>query len=596
MSRWFARRRARRAAGWGIDPDEVFIDSANLPGFERGRPEGRIETPISRAAVAGVGFVALAVGVWFSWTLVSVQAVHGDEYAARAARNSLRRETVFADRGAIYDRNGEALAWDDEPREGETWSRRAYAAGPGLGSVLGYVGYPKRDSSGKFYDAEVRGQAGVEATYDSALRGENGARVVEETAGGQAVSESLFDAAVPGARLNLSIDAGMQRALYSVLTEAADRVGFRGGAAGIMDLKTGEVLALVSFPDYDPGVMSAGEDRSKIAAWLADPRHIFLNRATQGLYTPGSIVKPYFATAALEEGTIVPSTTIFSSGKIEVPNPYDPSHPSVFNDWKALGSLDLRHAIAMSSDVYFYTVGGGFGGVPGLGIARMEAYAQRFGFGAPVEDLALRGPAGTIPSPEWKADKFDGEDWRLGDTYFTAIGQYGWQVTPVQVLRAVSGVATGALVEPTIVKLPPGAIANSRPLGLKPENLQVVREGMRIGATEGTAKALNMPDIHVAAKTGTAELGVTKELVNSWTMGFFPYEHPRYVFAVVMEKGSRHNLFGAAPSFRGFLDWLAANRPEIAAGQDPDVVAPPKAAPAAATSTPAEPASTTPAA
>ena len=578
---WFARRRARRAAEHGFDPDEVFLDSANLPGFERGRPEGTIEMPISSRAIAGVGLVAATVGLWFLWTLVSLQVISGESYALRAAENSLRRETTFAARGTIYDRNGAALAWDEDPREGESWSRRDYAAGPGLGSVLGYVGYPRRDARGFLYDAEVKGRAGVEAAYDSALRGVDGQRVIEETASGEVVSESLFPQPVSGSRLDLAVDVEMQRALYSTLVLAADRVGFQGGAAGLMDLKTGEVLALVSFPDYDPAVMSAGEDGPKISAWLDDPRHVFLNRATQGLYTPGSIVKPFLAVGALEEGVVTPGTTVFSSGRLEVPNPYDPEHPSIFNDWKPLGLLDLRHGIAMSSDIYFYTLGGGAGGTEGLGIDRLYAYARRFGFGEPVEDLALRGPAGVVPNQKWKAETFDGDPWRLGDTYFTAIGQYGWQVTLAQVLRAVSGVATGQLVEPTLVRQPGGAAIAARPLGLGAGNLQVVREGMRLSATEGTAKALDIPGLPLSAKTGTAELGASKRLVNSWVVGFFPPSEPRYAFAVVMERGSRDNLFGASPAFRPFLEWLYANRPNVAAGLDPDEVAPEAASPEA---------------
>ncbi len=169
-----------------------------------------------------------------------------------------------------------------------------------------------------------------------------------------------------------------------------------------------------------------------------------------------------------------------------------------------------------------------------------------------------------MPTPEWKADKFDGEPWRLGDTYNTVIGQYGFQVTPLQLLRAVAAIAAGGqLVTPTVVAADSEQPPKLLPIkDISPASIQIVKEGMRLSVTEGTAKGLDTGAVAIAAKTGTAELGATKQLVNSWVTGFFPYEQPRYAFVVLMERGDHTNLVGATYVMRQVVDWMAATVPE----------------------------------
>lgn len=560
-----AERRARVAATLDFDPDEVIIDAENLAGYDAARPEGRLERPISRLTLAALAALALAFVAGFGGRLWYLQVVRGDGFAARAESNRLREEITFAERGAILDRNGVALAISDPPTADRPWPRRDYIDAPGFGALLGYVSYPKRDSAGNYTDTEIRGVAGVERSYDSALAGENGARLVEVDARGAIVSDGAARPAEHGEPVTLSVDARLQEALAAALATIVEERGFRGGASGVMDLRTGEVLAMASFPEFDPETMSDGEDDGRIQGWLDSDRQPFLNRFSQGVFTPGSIVKPFFAAAALAEGTVTPDTTVYSDGAMEVPNPYDPENPSIFTDWKAHGTVDMRQAIAVSSNIYFYTIGGGAGAIEGLGIARLERYARSFGFGEPLEDLALRGPEGTVPSPGWKEEHFDGDPWRLGDTYFTSIGQYGFQASPAQALRAVSAVATGgAIVEPTLAFRAGGEAPEfARVEGISPDEFRVVREGMRRGALEGTARALGgIPGLEIAAKTGTAEVGTVKAKVNSWVMGFWPYDEPRYAFVTLLEHGDRTNLFGASPGTRVFFEWLAANAPE----------------------------------
>jgi penicillin-binding protein 2 len=327
-----------------------------------------------------------------------------------------------------------------------------------------------------------------------------------------------------------------------------------------MDVHTGEVLAMTSYPEYDSQIMSDKIDQTAVKTFLNDKSLPFLNRITAGLYTPGSIVKPYIAMAALTEHSMDPNKIIHDTGSISVTNPYNPTQVSVFRDWKALGDLDMRHAIAMSSDVYFYTVGGGYGDQQGLGITRLDKYFHLFGFGSTTASSFFSGPAGLIPTPDWKKATF-GEDWYLGDTYHTSIGQYGFQVTPVQIIRAVASLANyGDILTPTILKDSTPQVEKN--VGLAQSDFNIVREGMRLGAEVGVAKALNVPYVNVAAKTGTAELGVSKANVNSWVTGFWPYENPKYAFAIVMDHGAVTNVIGAAAVMRQQLDWMEANTPE----------------------------------
>jgi len=215
----------------------------------------------------------------------------------------------------------------------------------------------------------------------------------------------------------------------------------------------------------------------------------------------------------------------------------------------------MRKALAESSDEYFYQIGGGYMDQPGLGIARINEYANLFGFATttgidlPAEDY------GVIPSQEWKKKVFN-ENWLLGDTYHTAIGQYGFQITPLELVRAVASIANGGyLVTPHVLS---GIETASTTLNLKEKDLKVIREGMHRVVTDdgGTAKPLVIDGVSVAAKSGTAELGSRKELVNSWISGYFPYENPEYAFVVIMEKGGQHNPYGAVFVMRDVLEYL----------------------------------------
>lgn len=558
----------RRRPTYEIDPDEVLIDSQNTSQFDRDQFEGRMEKPISKAVLYTVLGTFILISIIYVTQAFNLQIIHGSEYRDRSQANLLRPVPIFASRGIIYDRNGVALAWNapasfgtTSPVDAESFvAERDYATTTGLSHVLGYVQYPSKDKNGYYYQEDFNGVAGIEKYYDGVLQGKNGSRLVEVDALGRAVSQNVVHPPLPGTSLTLSIDSRVQSALFNNIKDVASRVGFNGGAGLIMDVKTGEVLAMTSYPEYDSQIMSDKQDQVAIKSFFADKRLPFLDRVVDGLYAPGSIVKPYVAMAALTEHIIDPLKIIHYSGSISLPNPYNPSQVSVFRDWKALGDIDMRHGIAMSSDVYFYIVGGGYKDQQGLGITRLDKYLKMFGFGSTTAPSFFSGPAGLVPTPEWKKKTF-GEDWYLGNTYHTSIGQYGFQVTPIQVIRAVASIANyGVLLTPQILKGSEAKVEGV--VDLAKSDFNIVHEGMRLSVEIGVAKALNVPYVEVAAKTGTAELGVSKANVNSWVTGFWPYQNPKYAFAIVMDHGSVENLIGAAAVMRQQLDWMHLNTPE----------------------------------
>jgi penicillin-binding protein 2 len=221
----------------------------------------------------------------------------------------------------------------------------------------------------------------------------------------------------------------------------------------------------------------------------------------------------------------------------------------------------MREAIAFSSNVYFYIVGGGFQDQEGLGITAMSKYYRLFGMGQPTGINIAQEQAGVVPDPAWKREVFD-DDWRLGDTYFTAIGQFGFLTTPIQMLRAYAALANGKYLVTPHVEL--GKQGETVALPLNPESLKIVHEGMRmtVNYPGGTARALERKDVAIAAKSGTAEVGAGNAYVNSWAAGFWPYEEPKYAFILMMDRAPRSNALGATRIMGDVVEWMSVNRPE----------------------------------
>ncbi|MEK7088902.1 MAG: penicillin-binding transpeptidase domain-containing protein [Patescibacteria group bacterium] len=559
MIRKILSKQKIKNANFFVEPDEIFLDSKNLQNFDRQQFEGRIEKPISKKTIFFVGiFFLLFLGI-FSARLGYLQIQKGKAYLNRSKNNTLEKQIIFSDRGIIYDRNKIELAWNKEGKDLPT-TIRTYLS-PGFSHILGYVSYPMQDKAGNYWQNEFIGKDGLEKQYNSQLKGENGSKIIEIDARKAVHSENIVNIPKRGTDLITTIDSRIQTKLYTLIKNLSQSNSFTGGAGILIDIKNGEILTSVSFPEYDSEILSLGKDTKKIENYLNDKRKVFLDKTISGLYTPGSILKPIFAIGALTEGIIDPYKKILSTGSISIPNPYFPDQKTVFKDWKAHGWTDMRQAIAVSSDVYFYSIGGGFEEQKGLGIVNIEKYAKLFGIGEKTGVDLPDEKEGVIPSPLWKAKNFKGEVWRIGDTYHTAIGQYGFQVTPMEMTRAISAIANyGSLITPHYIL---GDIEKSiTKIDLKKEYFDVIHEGMRQSVLVGTSALVNVPYMQVAAKTGTAQLGINKNKVNSWIIGFFPYKNPKYAFTIMMEAGPSLNNVGASSIMRQFLDWMSINTPQ----------------------------------
>lgn len=545
-----------------MDVEEVLLDASNIPEFNVGRMEGKRELPITRRSITTIWIIFLLIAAIFFYQIFSLQVVQGSEFKAIAETNRVDRAVIIAERGVVYDRNGELIVWNEADDSDEyDFPIRAYTDRLGLGQVLGYVSYPKRDSRGFFFRTDYIGRSGVESAFDGHLKGENGSRIVEVDALSEIVSDFAIEPPTSGKDLHLSIDAELSEAMYNIIATSTTQAGFRSGAGAIMDIETGELIALTSYPSYDPEVMADGDDVEQITAYNNDERLPFLNKVIGGAYTPGSVVKPFVAYAALEEKIISPNKIIVSDGEIVVPNPYNPSKPSIFRDWRAHGQMTMEEAIAFSSNVYFYIIGGGFGDQQGIGITKMAENFHRFGLGTTTGVNLAQEQAGVVPDPQWKREVFD-DDWRLGDTYFTAIGQFGFLTTPIQMLRAYAALANGGtLLTPHVAK---GEVSEGIDIGLNQDYLDIIHAGMRktVNYNGGTARALQRSDVAIAAKSGTAEVGAGNAYVNSWAAGFWPYEEPKYAFVMMMDKAPRSNALGATRIMGDVVEWMSVNRPE----------------------------------
>jgi len=430
------------------------------------------------------------------------------------------------------------LAWND--------LSRTYKDISGLAHVVGYISCPSDN---------IVGKSGAEKSYEDVLKGQNGYKLIEVDSSNNVKSESTQGQPVSGKDVYLSIDSRIQEKLYEIFSGTVISRGFSGAAGVVVDTKKGEILAMVNYPEYNSQVLSDGKQGEKINSYIQDKNKPFLNRAISGLYAPGSIIKPFVALAALNEGAIDPHQQIFSSGSISIPNPYFPEKKSIFYDWKAHGWVDMKKALAVSSNVYFYSIGGGYENIKGLGIRKIHDYMKLFGMGEKTEIILDGEMSGVVPSP---GDSV----WRIGDTYNASIGQGDFQVTPLQMAFATGMLANnGVIIKPSILLDEENENLNNK-MDIPREYFEIVKEGMREAVLSGTAKALSNLPVKIAAKTGTAELGSDKNFVNSWLIAFWPYEDPQFAMSIVLEKGSSSNLIGGVFVAHELIKWMAENTPE----------------------------------
>ncbi|WP_374012455.1 penicillin-binding protein 2 [Pseudoxanthomonas koreensis] len=459
--------------------------------------------------------------------------------------------------------------------EMEPYLTRHYPHGDLFTHVIGYVGRIDEqdlEQLGQGGNALTHiGKTGVERAYEELLRGKVGYERVETNVQGRALRTLGRVPAVPGSDLHLSIDAQLQAATVAAFGELE-------GTAVAMDPRTGEILAMVSLPSYDANLFVNGISHADYRALMDSPSRPQFNRAVLGGVAPGSTLKPFLALAGLDSGVRKPEDRTLSTGMFYLPGNsrgWGDSHRG------GHGWTDARRSIADSVNTYYYQL------ALDMGITRIDAYLGRYGFGRP-SGIDLAGEIGGIlPSPEWKL-KQRNERWYPGDTVNISIGQGDWKVTPLQLVRATGALADdGRLHRPHLVQARrdrfdapwiPLPQPDPELISERPDNLQVVREGMEmtVHGPGGTARAMSVgAPYRMAGKTGTAQVVSRRgtAAVNPRSLplhlrhralfiGYAPAEDPQIAVAVAVEGGG-YGGSTAAPIARAIFDaWLLGKLPE----------------------------------
>lgn len=462
---------------------------------------------------------------------------------------------------------------------------RHYPLGEVAAHLVGYVGgITARDLAAvddkRYRGSSHIGKSGVEYSHESRLHGEPGSRVVETNANGRSLRELELNRPTAGQNLYLTIDARLQRAAYQAL-------GDNDGAVVAVDPASGELLALVSKPSYDPDLFVDGISHVNYNRLISDPHKPLFNRALQGQYPPGSTIKPVMALAGLETGRIDPQKQVWCPGYITLPG-----SKRRYRDWKRSGHgwVDMREAIYRSSDVYFYKL------ALQLGIDNIHRYGALFGLGAKTGIDLPRERNGLMPSRAWKRGSRN-LPWYPGETLNTVIGQGFMSTTPLQLAQMTSLIAArGNGAPPHVLKAwqPPasGEIVRTTPQALAPIELkdrrhwQVVIEGMAavVSAPRGTAYHYVGQDLDytIAGKSGTSQVAslaqneAAPELADverrfrdhALFVAFAPIEAPQIAVAVLVEHGGGGSSV-AGPVARQVIDAFRAAPPvlQAASGQ-----------------------------
>lgn len=449
--------------------------------------------------------------------------------------------------------------------------------------VLGYTGIVSEvdltaEETADYDVNDFIGKSGIELAYEKYLRGSNGNTQVEVDASGRAIKVLGNVEPQPGNIVKLSIDSGLQEALYNgFVTNGV----VAKGAAVAMNPKTGEILALVSTPGFNNNLFAAGISQTDYQNLLQNKNLPLFNRAISGTFPPGSTIKLVTAAAALQEKVVTENTIINDNGVLVINNQFNPSIKYNFYGWKrsGLGPMNIKSAIAESSDIYFYTVAGGHPSSPkinGLGAEKLASYYRQFGMGK-VTGIDIQGEKpGLVADPDWKAKYFENDPisskWYLGDTYHIAIGQGDMLATPLQVAVWTAAIANNGIVnKPHLIK----EVTNQAgDLVYKPkleelihvavtgENIHLIQEGMRenVAGASGSGRQLATLPISAAGKTGTSQFdGADPSRTHAWFTSYAPYENPEIVITVLVEAGGEGHA-AAAPIVKNALKWWAENR------------------------------------
>lgn len=594
QSRGYQRFKVKRV-GRDIDTEEIFLDA-----LEHKKDKGAytMETALSqRIFQLTFGLFLVILGSFFFYSF-NLQVLSYEDYNIKSENNKYLSKQISAQRGIIYDRSMNQLAFNSQQfelicyvdtlpidgllKEGEvrevarilemsfhelmekinekesgklliardigkdkaivlktkekelssfeliTKNTREYLDGNNFSHILGYV-------SGDTFD----GEAGIERQYNNYLREDPGVLHIERDALGRKIEEEIIEPARSGDNLILNIDFDLQKKVSEYLEEVVKGYNASGGAVIAMNPQTGEVLSLASNPSFDSNIFSRNLTTAQFNEIVSSPKVSFYNRAIAGEYSFASTIKPMIGVAALEENIITPNKSIYCDEKIEL------SDGTFKSDWKFHGWTDLKKAIAESSNVFFYHLGGGYKNFIGLGIEKIEKYLQYFGLGN-LSQIDLPGEKpGLIPNPTWKR-QLNGLPWYPGDTYNVSIGQGYVKGTPLQLTVAIGAIANGGkIVKPQVVKsildennnvieIFDTEIVSEVPTSSY--SLEEIKKSMKETVTSslGTARSLQYLPVTSGAKTGTAETGKYK-IYHNWITVFAPYDEPEIVLTVVIE-------------------------------------------------------------
>lgn len=427
----------------------------------------------------------------------------------------------------------------------EVGTTREYADGRTFAHILGYVREVSQADldKGGYYAGDIIGSTGIEQYYDEILRGENGRRILETNKDETLVRELMPVEATAGDSIKLSLDYDMQEKMTEALGNGISEGNLPGGAAVIIDISTGEVVTMVSLPTFDANEIIRGLSPTQYAQLSQDPNLPLYNRSISLTQPPGSTFKTIVGASALQEGAITTQTIFRSTGCMNLGGGYDFCEAGK----RYLGDVDFAHAVSRSSNVYFCNT------MLRLGIDKLDEYATYFGLGQKTGiDLYGEQP-GSVSSKQLK-EEIEGEQWYQGDSCNAGIGQGLTRVSPLQMAAWTAAIANGGTYykphlaievldgEGRVKETFSPEVLHTLPIDAK--NLDAVRDGMHLAVNDpgGSAFPLRGVASDPAAKTGSAEAlrkvnGVFVAQAHSWVTGFFPYDNPKYAFAVYLEHG-----------------------------------------------------------
>jgi len=453
-----------------------------------------------------------------------------------------------------------------------SWSR-LYSGGEADATIMGYVGKitPNEVEEYSHYPlSDLVGKMGLEKYYENELHGVSGREYYQVDARQKTLQPIGEKKPQNGSDLVLTIDSELQTYFYGALKEATDNLGIKKGVGIAMNPSNGEVLAMVSLPSFDGNIFNQSGNSAAVNQIFQNSNHPLFNRAISGLYSPGSTIKPLMAMAVLGEKIIAPADNIVDKGKVVIPNPYDSTKESVFRDWKADGHglVNLRKALAVSCNTYFYIVGGGYGSIVGLGKDRIKEYWQMFRLDK-LTGIDIPGETSGVLADEALLSRTRPNDptWHLGDTYNISIGQGDLQITPLELLSYISAIAeNGSFWQPHLVKeIKDGetivSTKNAKQLAqinLPTEYFKIVQEGMRMVVTEGSALMINNLGITIAGKTGTPQIASGNK-INAIFTAYAPYKNPQIAILVLLEEPEEGSAV-AIPVVGKVIDWWNQNR------------------------------------